>query len=224
MNIDDKENLKLRILSAVVLMPLAVGAIYMGGWFFLVFLVTLYLVCMFEWIRMARLTRRAFLWIGVGFVYLTIGFLVFYALQYQQDVALGFVAAVWMSDIMAYVFGKLIGGIKLIPKVSPKKTWAGLLGAILGSVCITYFWSVSFMKSSHLDVPFELPDILFLGVLMGLSCQAGDLFISVFKRQANVKDTGNIIPGHGGALDRLDSLLMAAISVCMYFLFAGGLI
>jgi phosphatidate cytidylyltransferase len=123
-------------------------------------------------------------------------------------------AIVWASDVFAYFTGKTIGGPKLAPKISPKKTWAGFIGSSVGAALASA--GLACPKLTHaLDVD-TLGNMGWLGyAVMGfflaMAGQAGDLFISMFKRHFNVKDTGNLIPGHGGILDRIDALLLVAI-------------
>lgn len=116
-------------------------------------------------------------------------------------------AVTWSTDIFAYFAGRAIGGPKLAPKISPNKTWAGLLGGMVGA---SFFgWAVAWYF--ELGSPF-----IWIGATMGLVAQLGDLYESWEKRRAGIKDSGNIIPGHGGVLDRLDGLLaVAAVTVVM---------
>ena len=106
-----------------------------------------------------------------------------------------------LSDIGGYIFGKFFKGKKLT-KISPNKTYAGMIGSFTLSIifCIIYSFSISF-------IDFET--IVLLTVVISLICQIGDLFISLLKRKAKIKDTGNILPGHGGVLDRIDGILFA---------------
>ena len=108
----------------------------------------------------------------------------------------------WSTDIFAYFAGRAIGGPKLAPRVSPNKTWAGLAGGVVGAEIMGAFTAYAF----GLGTPF-----LLLGGLMALFAQGGDLYESWLKRRAGVKDSGTILPGHGGALDRLDGLLPVAV-------------
>lgn len=114
---------------------------------------------------------------------------------------------VWASDSIAYVFGRLIGGPKLAPKISPKKTWAGLLGSMTGAalaLCIG-----GYVLKTHYEFTIaEYWQLAAFGAFLGVIGQIGDLAISLFKRANNLKDTGNLIPGHGGILDRIDALLL----------------
>ncbi len=111
---------------------------------------------------------------------------------------------VWGADVTAYFFGRLIGGPKLAPVLSPKKTWAGLGGAVFGAAAI----SVAFTLYTGNSGTFVLA---MLAAILALFEQAGDIFESAFKRYFGVKDSGTIIPGHGGVLDRVDGLMVVAM-------------
>jgi phosphatidate cytidylyltransferase len=107
----------------------------------------------------------------------------------------------WATDIFAYFAGRSIGGPKLAPKISPNKTWAGLIGGMAGAAI------VGALAAWLFGISAELPDFLWLGAPMGLLAQLGDLYESRVKRRLGVKDSGTLLPGHGGVLDRLDGLL-----------------
>lgn len=108
----------------------------------------------------------------------------------------------WATDILAYAAGRSIGGPKLAPRISPNKTWAGLFGGVAGAAA--FGWLVAWYFA--LGAPF-----LWIGAAMGLAAQLGDLYESWEKRRAGVKDSGALLPGHGGVLDRLDGLLAVAL-------------
>jgi phosphatidate cytidylyltransferase len=110
---------------------------------------------------------------------------------------------VWGADTLAYFAGRLIGGPKLLPSISPKKTWAGLIGAIAGGMLC----SVLFAKAAGLDTLLWFCSI---GAVLAIVEQAGDFFESALKRSVGVKDSSALIPGHGGMLDRVDGLVAAA--------------
>jgi phosphatidate cytidylyltransferase len=113
---------------------------------------------------------------------------------------------VWATDILAYFAGRAIGGPKLAPRISPNKTWAGLAGGLAGAALAGWLAAEFF----QLGPPFD-----YLGAPMGLLAQLGDLFESRVKRRAGVKDSGSILPGHGGVLDRLDGLLPVALAATL---------
>ena len=125
-------------------------------------------------------------------------------LQNQPNVSwnLIFVISVCiLSDIGGYIFGKFFKGKKLT-KISPNKTYSGMTGSFILSIvfCLIYSYSISFV---------DFKTIIFLTIVISFFCQIGDLFISFLKRKAKIKDTGNILPGHGGILDRIDGILLA---------------
>lgn len=112
----------------------------------------------------------------------------------------------WGSDIGAYFVGRTLGKRKLIPAVSPGKTVAGAVGALVTSVGITWLYTRGVLKPvAHLDM--RTAGILAFGLLVSAAAQVGDLFESLIKRESGVKDSSHLIPGHGGVLDRLDSLI-----------------
>lgn len=112
----------------------------------------------------------------------------------------------WATDILAYFAGRSIGGPKLAPRISPNKTWAGLIGGVIGAGLLG--WATARY--------FEMePLFLWSGAAMGVIAQAGDLYESWVKRRAGVKDSGAMLPGHGGVLDRLDGLLAVALATTL---------
>ena len=123
---------------------------------------------------------------------------------------------VWSADTLAYFSGRLIGGPKLAPVLSPKKTWAGLGGAIAGSA----------LAAAIFAAVAGLPDLLALALLAGVLAvveQAGDLFKSAMKRHHGVKDSGRLIPGHGGIIDRVDGLVAVATAAALIGALRSGL-
>jgi phosphatidate cytidylyltransferase len=138
----------------------------------------------------------------------------------RLDQAHGFVAlilillVVWVTDIGGYFAGRGIGGPKLWPRVSPKKTWAGAVGGFAASLLIVLgFAAYGFGKTGPL---------LLLGAALSIASQFGDLFESAVKRRFGVKDSSHIIPGHGGLLDRLDGLVAAVVMAAIFGLLRGG--
>ena len=131
--------------------------------------------------------------------------------------SIGICASVWVSDSFAYLAGKRFGRHKMAPKISPHKTWEGFAGGLFGSVLIwVILWSVHFYDLS-------LWYAVLCGVMVGILGVFGDLIESRIKRGVGVKDSGNLIPGHGGMLDRSDSLIFACITAHLLLVIGGVL-
>ena len=126
-------------------------------------------------------------------------------------------AAPWVTDTFAYLFGRLMGKHKLIPEVSPKKTIEGSIAGIL--FCMIYVMLFGFICTRIWDVTCNYAILAALGVLLSIVGQIGDLAMSVIKREYDIKDFGKIMPGHGGALDRFDSVLAVSIVVAVCEIF-----
>jgi phosphatidate cytidylyltransferase len=158
-------------------------------------------------------------WSYLGIFY--VGFPALGLVLLRDDPEYGFAAVlwifliVWAADILAYFAGRIIGGPKLAPSISPKKTWAGLGGAVAGSALV----SIIFAYAAQLN------GILLLASIAGCLAvveQAGDLFESSLKRFHGVKDSGKLIPGHGGVIDRVDGLIAVAVAAALFGLFRSG--
>ncbi len=148
-------------------------------------------------------------WLGAGVVYAVAPAFALLLLRDQSDgteLTLWTLVLVWTTDIGAYFAGRAIGGTKLAPTISPNKTWAGLFGGMAAAlvVGVALAWA--------LRLPLRLGS---LGALLAVIAQGGDLFESWLKRRAGVKDSGRLLPGHGGALDRLDGVVPVACAVAL---------
>lgn len=151
--------------------------------------------------------------VGWGFAYVAIPAFALLVLSWAYNGLVFWVMGVtWATDIFAYFAGRSIGGPKLAPRVSPNKTWAGLIGGTIGAGLVG--WGVALLFD--LGMPF-----VWIGAPMAIVAQGGDLYESWVKRRAGVKDSGSILPGHGGVLDRLDGLL--PVSLATFLLLAAGL-
>ena len=115
-------------------------------------------------------------------------------------------ACVWASDSAAYFVGSAVGGPKLLPRISPKKTWSGGFGGLLAG-------ALAWLVGTMLYADGSLAIAFLVGCLLSLACQCGDFAESALKRRFGVKDSGRLIPGHGGILDRVDGLMFAAIAL-----------
>jgi phosphatidate cytidylyltransferase len=158
-------------------------------------------------------------WVAAGFCYAAAAELA--SVLVRLDSVAGFVALilvlliVWVTDIGGYFAGRGLGGPKLWPRVSPKKTWAGAIGGFIASLAIAAgFASLGFGRMGPL---------LLLGAVLSIASQLGDLFESAVKRRFGVKDSSQIIPGHGGLLDRLDGFVAAIVLAALVGVFRGGI-
>jgi phosphatidate cytidylyltransferase len=256
-------NLPLRVVSAIVLAPLAVAAAWFGGWLFALFWGAAAVAVLWEWITLvagpghrlmfsssasalavaALVSWRdrpvvAVLLVGLGALaasifaprakrrWITCG--VFYAgimllapMLLRYDTVYGFdamvflFAVVWATDILAYFGGRTFGGPKLLPAVSPKKTWSGGICGALGAVAIC----VAGAAWSGISDPAAVAVLAFC---LSVAAQAGDFLESWVKRQFGAKDASHLIPGHGGVMDRLDGFWAAALIGCLIGLSRGG--
>ncbi len=158
--------------------------------------------------RLANIEKPVLLSMGVSYLGSAMLAILFIREHGGFSLAASLCAIVWLTDTGAFFTGKMLRGAKLAPDISPSKTWTGFIGGLVSAGLMAYVCSVLFAAQKPLIV---------VGVGLGLSLAAhcGDLFESWVKRQAGVKDSGVIIPGHGGILDRVDGLIMAALLSCV---------
>ena len=258
-------NLWLRVGSALVLAPLAIGAAYAGGWPFVAFWTIAAVGILWEWMRLvdpdhhrlpfliggcAIVVSAGLLGAGHGalaLVAVAVGALaaaavvrfrepgwivggVFYAgaaviapALLRADAQSGFFiivllfAVVWTTDILGYFAGRAIGGPKLAPSISPKKTWSGAVAGTSAAVVVAMLIK-KFVGGGG--------DPLFvgcIGLVLSVVSQAGDLFESKIKRRFDAKDSSGLIPGHGGLMDRLDGFVAAATAAALIGVLRGGI-
>ncbi|HVB66754.1 MAG TPA: phosphatidate cytidylyltransferase [Acetobacteraceae bacterium] len=204
-------DLRLRLVSALVLAPLALAAIWCGGTVFLLVIVAAAAGLAIEWVGLCRLgpAWRGRAAAGVGWILLVAVCAVWLRADPLAGRAnMGFlVLVVWSSDVGAYLAGRVIGGPRLAPTISPGKTWAGAAGGLVGAACVGL--AVAGLHGWRHGTLDTLGITRAMAVAAGLSVlgQAGDLAESWAKRCFGVKDSGRLIPGHGGLLDRLDAAL-----------------
>lgn len=219
----DLPSLRVRIASALILAPLVIVVIAYGGWPFILFILACALISLTEWFHLARnIKEKQHLYYLLGPAYIIFCFGCCYLIRemYSAAAALLFIAMIWSSDIGAYFAGKIIGGPKLAPQISPKKTWAGLGGAMLAPaiVGVASIWVMPYAAAPAFMPWVYCGMVAAAGLAVGLAGQGGDLLVSFAKRKAGVKDAGHLIPGHGGLLDRVDGLMLASVP---YLIFAG---
>jgi phosphatidate cytidylyltransferase len=256
--------LMLRVGSALVLVPLATGTAYLGGWPFALFWSVAALGVFWEWSALVAGDRRRTLFMAGGAMLLVsfglaavgrftaavvvaaaamiaaaplaparhrgwaaggvpyAGAISIAPIALRSDAEDGFVAViflfaiVWTTDIVAYFMGRLIGGPKLLPRVSPKKTWSGAISGL----CAAVLAALAVAAAAGLSGLFAIAL-----VAAALSCvaQAGDLFESRLKRRFGAKDSSHLIPGHGGLMDRLDGFVFAAALAALIGTLRGGI-
>ena len=253
-------DLRLRVLSAVVLAPIAVAIVWLGGLFWSVLTILVAAGLAFEWVLLcdARPTRLpglalplAMIVVGVvaagraawalpvlaaaylatwliaagipslrarrvaslsaGVVYIGLTCIALIWLRHDPLAGLPnilfLLLVVWASDVGAYLTGRLLGGPRLAPRISPGKTWAGAIGGLLATVAMGYIVAMCFASWS--GGPGLSWRVALVAAGLGLAAQLGDLLESAIKRRFGVKDSGRLIPGHGGLFDRLDGFLTA---------------
>ena len=196
--------LVVRSFAAVVMIVIALVATMEGGYVFAVLAAAAATAVFYEWTRLVR--GWGPVWYVSGCVYALAAALALLWVRDRADNGIALVfwvfAIVWATDIGAYFTGRAIGGPKLAPAISPGKTWAGFYGGIVAATIVAGAWAMF----TGLD-----PVLLLLAPLFSVAAQGGDLFESWMKRRAGVKDSGRLLPGHGGVFDRLDGLLPVAI-------------
>ncbi|MDR3031379.1 MAG: phosphatidate cytidylyltransferase [Holosporales bacterium] len=205
-------NLLMRIINGIALAGAGVWIILNGGCEFFLSILLGFFIMLYEWIKINKRKKKKYL-LYSGIVYITIPalFLIienykdntYYDISYKLYI-LWIFFIVWSCDIFAYFGGKLIGGLKFAPKISPNKTWSGVLAGSVFSILTSYFYVYNVLNNNA--------KLFYASILITISAVLGDLLESKVKRILNVKDTGNIIPGHGGLCDRLDSLFLATYS------------
>jgi len=206
---DRSSGLFLRVISAAVLIPPVIGAIYLGSPYFDILVAVGAVILCWEWYT---LCKPHFGWLLVGIPYIGAPT---YALIFVRnapdkgfETVLWIFVMVWAADTFAYAAGRTFGGPKLAPSISPNKTWSGLFGGVAGAGAVG---AITALVLNHNSViPLAL-----VSAALGAISQGGDLMESWIKRRFGKKDAGSLIPGHGGLFDRVDGLLAAALVVAL---------
>ena len=191
-----------RILSSVILIPIIIYVIIEGSIIFTFFLILCFFILSYEWSMMIKSNFLK----TIGIIFLSISLFTIYMIRIDSQNSYWFLLLTTIicisTDTGGYIFGKIFGGPKLT-KLSPNKTYAGMIGSYILAIVTSYIlFKFNFVEVDY----FKL--ILFTLIISTVS-QIGDIFISFFKRKSRVKDTGKIIPGHGGLLDRADGMIFA---------------
>ena len=189
-----------RIISSIIIVVIAFFFVIKGSFFYIFFLSVFFFITCYEWYKMTK-NKNYFLF---GLIFLILSFLSAFFLRniYLDDFILVILICI-ATDIGGFVFGKLFKGPKLI-KISPNKTYSGVIGSFFLSIIFALLYV------NYYNLVYWTDDILLIAVILISSIsQIGDLTVSYFKRKSKIKNTGKIIPGHGGVLDRIDGMLFA---------------
>ncbi|AZL15080.1 phosphatidate cytidylyltransferase [Rickettsiales endosymbiont of Stachyamoeba lipophora] len=207
-----------RFISAIILAPLALYVFYLGGMWFNAVVAIVAIIMAMEWKHIISSNGKPKnIWYLIGALVILAPTLSLIWIRIQEDglklIYLLFIT-VWMSDIGGYIFGKTLKGPKLAPKISPNKTWSGFFGgillALLGGLCFGLFYNLN------------LTNLAIITSLLSVYSQISDLLESKIKRHFGVKDSGKIIPGHGGILDRIDGLILTAPKMVLLLYLTNG--
>ncbi len=194
-----------RVFSAFVMIPIVLYVIIEGSVLFNLFILICFIITAYEWLQMSKTNIQKIF----GLFFIIISFYSIFKIRndFNQDYFhILLIAIICVStDTGGYIFGKLLKGPKLT-KLSPNKTYAGVFGSFLLAIIITNL----FIRLTYDNLNFKFTEEIFIFILIiSLVSQVGDIIISYFKRLSKIKDTGNIIPGHGGILDRIDGMIFS---------------
>jgi phosphatidate cytidylyltransferase len=207
-------NFILRLITACVLAPIVLLMVSLSGFYFMTMVVAAAIIMGGEWFQITYTKNNV--WKISGAIYILLACMSLLWIIQQHHVVhdtirfngvntiISIFVVVWANDIGGYIFGRLFGGAKLCPKISPNKTWSGFFGGIFCAIAVSPLVGEGFGGAG----------------IAAMIASAGDLLESWAKRKCKTKDSGNIIPGHGGLLDRLDGVLLLSIivaSIGVYF-------
>ena len=187
-----------RILSSIILLPLVFYFLTSGSFLLILFIVLCLIITFYEWNKMSK---NKFYKI-FGFIFLLFSFYTFYHLSIELFLLIYAILICISTDMGGYIFGKIFKGPKLTT-ISPNKTYAGMFGGyLLSLICLIVI-------TNFIDYSIKTFQLILITILLSTVSQVGDIIVSYFKRQANIKNTSNLIPGHGGLLDRIDGMIFA---------------
>ena len=215
-----KSEFQKRLISSILLIPTCFLLILEGSVLFNIFLFLCFLLTILEWNKMSK--KKDYLKIS-GYIFLSLSFGSAYLLRNFFDEQIGFILFLFVivicisTDIGGYIFGKIFKGPRLT-RISPNKTISGMVGSyilsIISLIFFIYIYQVFFKFNLQLNI-----QIFIITILVSSISQIGDILISYFKRLSKIKNSGNLIPGHGGILDRIDGMLFAFPFSFLLFLF-----
>mgnify|MGYP006133234777 CR=1 FL=1 len=197
-----------RILTSIILLPLIIFVIIYNDISFNLLLLSVLTISIYEWFNLNK--KKYSISTLTGYFIISISFAFAFILKGKnlddQIIFLWILFVCFFSDIGGYSVGKIVGG-KKVTKISPNKTYSGVVGSFLFSLFPVFIFNLI----SNIDLFYLSLKSIFLSLLISAFCQLGDITVSYFKRKNKVKDTGHILPGHGGILDRIDGLIFVFI-------------
>lgn len=200
----NQNNTRQRVIASLVLLPIAVIAIFYSQTLFVFIAIAAAMIMMMEWLDITNSAENRKKWRLLGFFYIFIPTCAIVKLRLMDSSVLFWMfSIIWATDIFAFFAGKILKGPKLAPSISPNKTWSGLAGGILVSAVIGFM-------SGALVFDGSVKFFILTSVILSAIEQISDLLESKVKRIFGVKDSGALIPGHGGVLDRLDGIILTA--------------
>jgi phosphatidate cytidylyltransferase len=216
-----RSDLGVRTLSSVAMMSVAIGAIWLGGYAFMALIVLVGLGVYWEFAKLALAFARnlpaLIIWLVGGLLYVGLAcftLLLFSAPFFGMTPTIMLIAGVIGTDVGAYFAGRTFGGPKIAPRISPSKTWSGLLGGMVGAGLMMIAIQVAIYAfrggnagDGGVYLTYGWQRLALTGAALAVVAQIGDFFESWMKRRAGVKDSGGLIPGHGGLFDRTDGLI-----------------
>ena len=210
-------NLQKRTLTSLIIFPLSIFFIFQGGNLLLLFLLAIFFLGNYELFTVFKKKEIIF------FLDLILILALFSIYYLREENLFSFYVLIWviilgvLSDIGGYAFGKIFKW-KRLTKISPKKTFSGVLGSFIFSL-FSLFLMEKFIVPDTIGISFLEPNFFFLAIIFSLMAQIGDLTISYFKRLEKIKDTGKILPGHGGIFDRIDGLMFVVVLALVLYKF-----
>lgn len=218
---NSKGDLGTRTLSAIVMLLVSAAAGWAGGPIFSAFVVLVAIAALVEWVRLSRQgftggARLAMVAAGVVLIAVAVATLIIFRRIGLPHLLLPLMVTV-LTDTGAYFSGRTFGGPRIAPRVSPSKTWSGLVGGMVAAGAGAAWWNNWFAYHGEWSAA-RIGAGFLIGAVLAVVAQSGDFFESWLKRRAGVKDSGRLIPGHGGVLDRVDGLLFVCAACALGWL------
>ena len=203
-----------RIISSLILVPLSFYFIIKGNVLFTFFTLIILLISLYEWHLLSY--KKKYYLPGIIFIFFSIYTFYYFRNEGEYNIFILIIIVCIGTDIGGYVFGKLLKGPKLT-KISPNKTYSGMFGSFMLSIVFAYIYLKNSSFFSFLVVDKIELQTIYIVIFISIISQIGDIIISFFKRKSKLKNTGKIIPGHGGLLDRIDGMIFAFPSIFILF-------